>query len=113
MSSSTQSAGSPRFSRRVKIIIGVGIAVISILYMFACALLIDTFSQRGAPAVVGPVSPQPTPSDGGSTPATNQPRVTVSGLALSHTRAVTSTFGLFLVNAKLSTTLLSGTCALS
>ena len=76
MSSSTQPVRSPRFSRRVKIMIGIGIAVISILYIFACALLIDTFSQRSTSAVVGLVSP--TPSDGGSTPAANQPKITAS-----------------------------------
>ncbi|CAG0937750.1 beta-glucosidase [Thermoflexales bacterium] len=83
MSYSTERTHSPRFSRRVKIIVGVGVAIISVLYMFACALLIDTFSQRGAPAVVGPVSPEPTSSDGGSTPAANQPKVTVSSNSIA------------------------------
>ena len=76
MSSATQSP--PRFSRRAKIIIGGAVIVITVLYMFACALLIDTFTQRGAPPSPGPVSPSPTPSGGEPTPAANQPQVAVS-----------------------------------
>ena len=43
MASSTPS---PRFSRRSKLIIGGVVAIITVLYIFACALLIDTFAQR-------------------------------------------------------------------
>jgi hypothetical protein len=50
----TASTQSPRFSRRAKFIIGGVVAVITVLYIFACALLIDTFTQRSAP-VVGPI----------------------------------------------------------
>ena len=59
MTSSTQS---PRFSRRSKLIIGGAVAIITVLYIFACALLIDTFTQRRSPAVVGPIGLSPTPS---------------------------------------------------
>lgn len=83
MSYSTERRDSPRFSRRVKIVIAVGVVIISVLYMFACALLIDSFSRRGAAAVVGSVSPQPTPADGGSTPAANQPKITVSSNSIT------------------------------
>jgi hypothetical protein len=75
MSSATQS---PRFSRRARILIGSAVAVITVLYMFACALLIDTFTQRGASPAAGPVPAQPTPAGMESTPAAHQPQVTVS-----------------------------------
>ena len=75
MSSATQP---PRFSRRAKILIGSAVAVITVLYMFACALLIDTFTQRGSSPVVGPVPAPPTPSVEESTPAANQPQAAVS-----------------------------------
>jgi hypothetical protein len=74
MSSATQT---PRFSRRAKIIIGGAVVVVTVLYMFACALLIDTFTQRST-AVVGPVTSSPTPAEAGSTPAANQPQAAVS-----------------------------------
>ena len=83
MSYSTERADSPRFSRRVKIIVAIGIAIISVLYMFACALLIDSFSQRGASGVVGPASPQPTPAEGEATPPANQPKVIVSSNSIA------------------------------
>ena len=80
MTSSTQS---PRFSRRAKFIIGGAVAIITVLYIFACALLIDTFTQRRSPAVVGPIGLSPTPSVVASpavtsTPAADQPQAAVS-----------------------------------
>lgn len=74
MSSVTQT---PRFSRRAKIIIGVGAVIVTILYMFACALLIDSFTGRSSTPITGPV-PSLTPSNGESTPGADQPRVAVS-----------------------------------
>ncbi len=66
MASVTQA---PRFSRRAKLIIGGAVAVITVLYMFACALLIDTFTQRGSTAIVEPILPSPTSSAAAPTPA--------------------------------------------
>ena len=57
----TSSPQSPRFSRRSKLIIGGVVAIITVLYIFACALLIDTFAQRSV-LVVGPIGLSPTPS---------------------------------------------------
>ena len=74
MSSATRS---PRFSRRARILVGGAVAVITVLYMFACALLIDTFTQRGAPAIVGSASPSATSSAAEPTPA-DQPQAAVS-----------------------------------
>jgi hypothetical protein len=71
------SAESSRVSRRTKIIIGVGAVIVTVLYMFACALLIDTFTQRGSNPITGPVS-SPTPLGGAATPGADQPQAAVS-----------------------------------
>ena len=68
---------SPRFSRGAKIVIGGAVIVITVLYMFACALLIDTFTQRGAAPIAGPVSPSPATSVVEPTPAADQPQAAV------------------------------------
>ena len=70
-------AQTPRFSRRAKLIIGGAVVVVTVLYIFACALLIDTFTRRGSTAIVGPVSPSPTSSAAEPTPS-NQPQAAVS-----------------------------------
>ena len=80
MTSSTQP---PRFSRRAKLIIGGAAAIITVLYIFACALLIDTFAQRGSSAVVGPIELSPTPSVVAppsvvATPSADHPQAAVS-----------------------------------
>jgi hypothetical protein len=74
MSSATYTS---RFSRRTKIIIGVGAVVVTVLYMFACALLIDSFAGRSATPIAGPVASL-TPADVESTPGADQLRVAVS-----------------------------------
>ncbi len=72
----TPSSQPPRFSRQAKLIIGGAVAIITVLYIFACALLIDTFAQRGSPAVVGPIGLSPTPSVVAPTRAADQPQAT-------------------------------------
>jgi hypothetical protein len=78
MSSATQPTRSPRFSRWAKIAIGSTVVVITVLYMFACALLIDTFTQRSSPVVQAPIGLSPTPSAALPTPGTDQPQGAVS-----------------------------------
>jgi hypothetical protein len=75
----SSAAQSPRFSRNAKIIIGGAIVVVTVLYMFACALLIDTLTRRGSTTVAGPVSPSPSPSSGEATPGADLPQAAVSG----------------------------------
>jgi hypothetical protein len=72
----TPSPQPPRFSRRAKLIIGGAVVIITVLYIFACALLIDTFVQRRSTEVVGPIGLSPTPSVVATTPAVDQPQVT-------------------------------------
>jgi hypothetical protein len=78
MSFDTPTAAAPRFSRRAKVIIGAGAVIVTVLYMFACALLIDSFTQRGTSPIAGPVSPSPSPADVGPTPNADQPQAAVS-----------------------------------
>lgn len=80
MTSATQS---PRFSRRIKMIIGGGAIIVTVLYMFACALLLDSFTQRGSNPVAGPVSPSPEPSGVAATPGADQPRAAVSASSIA------------------------------
>jgi hypothetical protein len=83
MSFDTPTAAAPRFSRRAKVIIGAGAVIVTVLYMFACALLIDSFTQRGSSPVAGPVSPSPSPSDGEATPGADQPQAAVSSNSIA------------------------------
>jgi hypothetical protein len=73
---------SPRFSRGAKIIMGGALVIITLLYMFAGALLIDTFTQRGSTPIAGPVSPSPSPSVVEPTPAAAQPQAAVSASSI-------------------------------
>jgi hypothetical protein len=75
MSSSTRSA---RLSRRAKIITGAAIAVITVIYILACALLINVIALSNSPAVVGPVSLSPTLSEAAPTPVADQSQIAVS-----------------------------------
>jgi hypothetical protein len=73
----SSAAQSPRFSRGAKIIIGGAAIVVTLLYMFACALLIDAFSQRGATPGAGPIVPAPTSTVVEPTPGADQPQAAV------------------------------------
>ncbi len=80
MSSATQS---PRFSRNTKIVIGGAVIIVTVLYMFACALLIDTLTRRGSTPVAGPAPvSSPTPSAVAPTPGATQPQVAVSASSI-------------------------------
>ncbi len=79
----TSPTSTPRFSRTAKLVFGGAAIVVTVLYMFACALLIDTLAQRNSTPVAGPIMPNPSPSETGSTPAADLPQAAVSAGAIA------------------------------